>query len=177
MSECKKDITPVRYQWSYIFLAPTHRYILYDTGKMQWMISSTLWLLMAWCFSTRSSVTTVLNMHPCISSFLQVNPYHVGPGKLDQFYSCSCPGSLYVQHDEVIKWKHFPRYWPFVQGIHQSPVNSPHKGQWCRALMFSLIWAWINSSVSNRGAGDLRRHGAHYDITITSPASNVLMTG
>ena len=32
-------------------------------------------------------------------------------------------------HDDVIKWKHFPRYWPFVRGIHWSPVNSPHKGQ------------------------------------------------
>ena len=31
-------------------------------------------------------------------------------------------------------WRHqmeiFPCYWPFVQGIHQSPVNSLHKGQW-----------------------------------------------
>ena len=42
-------------------------------------------------------------------------------------------------HDDVIKWKHFPRYWPFVRGIHRSPVNSSHKGQWCGALMFSLI--------------------------------------
>ena len=33
------------------------------------------------------------------------------------------------KHDDVIKWKHFPRYWPFVRGIHRSPVNSPHKGQ------------------------------------------------
>ena len=32
-------------------------------------------------------------------------------------------------HDDVIKWKHFPRYWPFVRGIHRSPVNSAHKGQ------------------------------------------------
>ena len=39
-------------------------------------------------------------------------------------------------HDDVIKWKHFPRYWPFVRGIHQSPVNSPQKGQWRGALMF-----------------------------------------
>ena len=42
-------------------------------------------------------------------------------------------------HDDVIKWKHIPRYWPFVWGIHRSPVNSPHKGQWRGALMFSLI--------------------------------------
>ena len=33
-------------------------------------------------------------------------------------------------HDDVIKWKHFQRYWPFVRGIHRWPVNSPHKGQW-----------------------------------------------
>ena len=32
-------------------------------------------------------------------------------------------------HDDVIKWKHFPRYWSFVRGIHRSPVNSPRKGQ------------------------------------------------
>ena len=32
-------------------------------------------------------------------------------------------------HDDVIKWKHFPPYWPFVRGIHRSTVNSPHKGQ------------------------------------------------
>ena len=30
----------------------------------------------------------------------------------------------------------FPPYWPFVRGIHRSPVNSPHKGQWRGALMF-----------------------------------------
>ena len=23
-------------------------------------------------------------------------------------------------HDDVIKWNHFPRYWPFVRGIHRS---------------------------------------------------------
>ena len=30
-------------------------------------------------------------------------------------------------HDDVIKWKRFPRNWPFVRGIHRSPVNSPQK--------------------------------------------------
>ena len=69
-------------------------------------------------------------------------------------------------HDDVIKWKHFPRYWPFVRGIHRSPVNSQHKGQWRRALMFSLIWAWINGWVNNGEAGELRRHRAHYDVTV-----------
>ena len=57
----------------------------------------------------------------------------------------------------------FPRYWPFVQGIHRSPVNSPQKGQWRGALMFSLICAWINGWINNLEAGDLKRHRAHYD--------------
>ena len=69
-------------------------------------------------------------------------------------------------HDDVIKWKHFPRYWPFVRGIHRSPVNSPHKGQWHRALMFTLICAWINGWVNNGKAGDLRRYRAHYDVIV-----------
>ena len=69
-------------------------------------------------------------------------------------------------HDDVIKRKHFPRYWPFVRGIHRSPVNSPHKGQWRGALMFSLICACINGWASNREVGDLRRHRAHYDVTV-----------
>ena len=70
-------------------------------------------------------------------------------------------------HDDVIKWKHFPRYWPFfVRGIHLSPVN--HKSQWCGALVFSLICAWISGWVNNREAGDSRRHRVHYDVTVMS---------
>ena len=69
-------------------------------------------------------------------------------------------------------WRHqmeaFPHYWPFVKGIHRSPADSPHKGQWRGVLMFSLIcaeingWGWANS----REAGDLRRHRAHYNVTV-----------
>ena len=73
-----------------------------------------------------------------------------------------------LSHDDVIKWKHFPRYWPFVRGIHRSPVKSPHKGQWRGALMFSLIWVWKNGWVNNGDAGDLRRHRAHYDVSVMS---------
>ena len=69
-------------------------------------------------------------------------------------------------HDDVIKWNHFPCYWPFAQRIHQSPVNSLHKGQWRRALMFSLICVSINDWVNNHEAGDLRRYHAHYDVTV-----------
>ena len=51
---------------------------------------------------------------------------------------------LVTEHDDVIKWKHFPRNWPFVRGIHRSLGTSPHKGQWRGALIFSFICVWIN---------------------------------
>ena len=69
-----------------------------------------------------------------------------------------------VLHDDVIKWKHFPRYWPFVRRIHRSPVNSSHNGQWRGALMLSLICAWINGWVNNLKADDLWR--AHFNVTV-----------
>ena len=76
-------------------------------------------------------------------------------------------------HDDVIKWKHVPRYWPFAPGIHRSPVNSPHKGQWRGSLMFSLICAWINGWANNREAGDLRRHRAHHGVTVMRHVSTI----
>ena len=79
----------------------------------------------------------------------------------------------HLPHDDVIKWKHFPRYLPFVRGIPRSPVNSSHKGQWHGALMFSFICAWINGCVNNRQAGDLRRHRAHYDVTVMLAAYSI----
>ena len=73
---------------------------------------------------------------------------------------------ILLAHDDVLKWKHFPRCWPSVRGIPRSPVNSPHKGHWREALMFSLICAWINGWVDNCEAGDLRHHGTHNDVTV-----------
>ena len=69
-------------------------------------------------------------------------------------------------YDDVIKWKHFPRYCPFVRGIHRSPVNSPHKAQWRGALMFFFICVWINGWVNNGEVGDLRRYRSNYDVTV-----------
>ena len=69
-------------------------------------------------------------------------------------------------HDDIIKSKHFPRYWHFVPGIHRSSVNSLHTGKWRRALMFSLISVCISGWVNNCEAGDLRCHCAHYDVTV-----------
>ena len=46
--------------------------------------------------------------------------------------------------------------------------GSPHKGQWRGAMMFSLICTWTNG---NRDAGGLRRHRAHYDVTVMTRPS------
>ena len=75
-----------------------------------------------------------------------------------------------VYSKQVKGWRNqmetFPRYWPFVRGIHRSPVDSPHKGPVTRTLMFSLICAWTHGWANNRDAGDLRRHHAHHDVTV-----------
>ena len=55
-------------------------------------------------------------------------------------------------HDDVIKWKHFPRYWSFVRGIHRSPVTSPQLGLWRGALMLSLICA-LNKRLNKQSWG------------------------
>ena len=96
---------------------------------------------------------------------------------------CSC-----TQQDETRRYTQFPWYtifkcpWFQTWWRHQmetfsallalcagnSPVlvNSPHKGQWRGALMFSLICVRINDWVNNREAGDLRRHKGHYDVSV-----------
>ena len=64
--------------------------------------------------------------------------------------ACSVPCHFRNQHsigthDDVIKWKHL-RYWPFVRGIHRTPVNSPHTGHWRGALAQDIL---VNISTGN----------------------------
>ena len=80
-------------------------------------------------------------------------------------------------HDDVIKWKHFPRYWPMCGEVPGQWWISLTKTSDVELLMFSLIWAWINGSVNNRETGDLRRNCAHYDVIvmICQPALAITM--
>ena len=78
---------------------------------------------------------------------------------------------LKLRHKWVIRshwWRH--QMEPFsallVLCEENPPVDSPNKGQWRGALMFSLICAWTKRSANNRDAGDLRRHRHHYDVTV-----------
>ena len=76
---------------------------------------------------------------------------------------------MYIVPDQFNSWwRHqvetFSALPPFVRGIHRWPVNSPHKGQWSGALMFSLIC--INGWVNKRECGDPGRRCAHNDVTV-----------
>ena len=77
-------------------------------------------------------------------------------------------------HDDAMTspswWRHqmetFSAQLALCAGNSPVPVNSPHKGQWRGALMFTLICVWINGWVNNREAGDLRRYRGHYDVIV-----------
>ena len=77
----------------------------------------------------------------------------------------------YITHNSAATWwRHqmetFSALLALCAGNSPVPVNSPHKGQWHGALMFSLICAWISGWVNNREAGDLRRQRAHYGVIV-----------
>ena len=71
----------------------------------------------------------------CTKSHMTViNGCHFFSWRKIKLCLCNCPNMFYAMwymvlvwrtlitiHDDVIKWKHFPRYWPFVRGIHRSP--------------------------------------------------------
>ena len=67
-------------------------------------------------------------------------------------------------------WRHqveiFSTLPALCDGIHRSPADSPHKDQWPRILMFSLICTWTNGWANNQVVGDLKRHRAHYGVTV-----------
>ena len=77
------------------------------------------------------------------------------------FYMIGITSSWWCHHMET-----FPALLAICAGNSPVPVNSPRKGRWHGALMFSLISAWINGWVNNREAGDLRHNRAHYDVIV-----------
>ena len=68
------------------------------------------------------------------------------------------------EHDDVINWKHFPRYWPFARGIHRVPRTKASDAE--LYVFFDL--RRINRLVNNGEAGELRRYRAHYDVIAMS---------
>ena len=73
------------------------------------------------------------------------------------------PGTkLYcICHDDVINWKHFPRYWPFARRFRWIPFTKASDVElWC------FLWSASEQTEQNWDAGDLRRHSTHYDVTV-----------
>ena len=75
----------------------------------------------------------------------------------------ACDGLIHM-HDDVIKWKHFLRGWPYVRGIYRSPVNSPPKGQWRGALMFFFDLRRNTRLNKQSRRWYLIRHRGHYYV-------------
>ena len=80
------------------------------------------------------------------------------------------PGSCYsrsditdslLSHDDVMKWKSFPHYWPFVKGIHRWPVDSFRKGPVMRTFDVPLLLVRTDCWNNTRIAGDQRGHDVH----------------
>ena len=131
-------------------------------GQFSWTASWVVLITVVdWCWRQHMSRQLGKSIVSCVARTSPVMVLTMHYRQVLAFYE---NGS--TLHDDVIKWKHFPRYWPFVRGILRSPVNSLHKGQWRGALIFSSICVWINSWVNNRDAGDLRRYCAHYDVSV-----------
>ena len=67
-------------------------------------------------------------------------------------------------------WRHQMETFPALLAlcVGNSPVTSefPAQRPVTRSFDVSLICTWINGSVNNREAGDLRRHRGHYDVTV-----------
>ena len=67
-------------------------------------------------------------------------------------------------------WRHqmetFSALLALLMGIHRSVVDSPHKGQWRGALMFSLVCTWTNDWAISPYAGDFGRYGTHDDAIV-----------
>ena len=87
-------------------------------------------------------------------------------------FKCTIPNLISARRWPSSWWRHqmetFFALLALCAGNSRSTVNSPHKGQWRGALMFSLICASLNDWINTREAGDLRRYRTHYDVIVIS---------
>ena len=107
------------------------------------------WILSLW--NTSSRLLGIANLLMIWQSW---KPSHLQP--------YFCPSYPWWRHE----METFSALLALCAGNSPVPVNSPHKGQWRGALVFSLICTRINGWVNNDEAGDLRRHRFHYDVTV-----------
>ena len=95
----------------------------------------------------------VIKDHPGLQDSCTADAFHIFLGALWEYISSSDVWSTqsphrieslpevayYSWHDDVIKWKHFPRNWPFVRGIHRSRWIPRTKAS--DAELWCLLWS------------------------------------
>ena len=119
-----------------------------------------------------------MSHHTCrssISALPNTGPAMVHCGMLTNYYG------FHIIKLNTAWWRHqmeaFSALLALCEGNSPvAPVNSPHKGQWHGALMFSLICAWTNGQTNHRDAGELRRHRSHNDVTVMLNADKKTLT-
>ena len=175
MGLCKEDVTPLLTHWNYVSRVLTHWYatLLYSLDYPYSDVVKNSIFILVW---------PVWNIHQCYqvkwepppSGWLFISTWSLDfPGQRTlHLLNLLLPLQIWDmnQENENSWWRHQMETFSLLLAICAGNllVTSafPHKCQWRRALMFSLISAWTNGWLNNQGAGDLRHHHAYYDITV-----------
>ena len=78
-----------------------------------------------------------------------------------------------TSHDDIMKWKYFPHYRPFVRGIHQSLVDSLYKGPAMWNFWFFFMSAQTSCSTNIHPTNYLRWWRS-CDISVMNSWNNTL---
>ena len=74
-----------------------------------------------------------------IANSLELHLFYIKPSIWWTCGTRQAVGTWYTEHDDVMVWKHFPSYWPFVRGFHRSPMDSPHN--WSATQSSDVLFA------------------------------------
>ena len=172
----RQHIKYVFFKWRHLFSLKFDRFSISHGLNLQWVSlkRARVWIMTSFTerLSTSQSINTSLDYDvsggQCLKfSFLvqkwkfQIECFDLNLSVFTQAQEIHgiSDANSWTPHNQVhpgdnIRWKHFPRYWPFVWGIHRSPVNSPHKGQWRGALMvFFFFDLLLNKRLSKQSWG------------------------
>ena len=116
--------------------------ILYETGPIQWIFSQHwLWKSMAWCFSNRVSIATVLSTHLCICSSLWVEDSRFGSCELTWSWSRSASEShaFKVEFRHSANWRRIEHYDDVIMGTIASQIT-------CLTSVYSTVYLGADQS-------------------------------
>ena len=136
----------------------------YDTTQCYIIYDAYIYIYIYYCYI---SCRNQLSIYLCITFKLYRQPRPI----MDvlwwmylKYRRLLCVANWYQSNHMMSSDGNIFRVTGFLWG--ESTGGYPHKDQWRRVLMFSLIYAWTNSWANNRDAGDLKRHRDHYDVTV-----------